>query len=65
MQCRIGSELRVQAPTIGIQRQRFANESLAGLRDRARAGKPSVYPAMELRQRILKQLEAHTSVMMI
>ena len=31
---------------------------MAGLNDRARSGKPPVYPAPELRRRILKQLEA-------
>ena len=54
----IASELGIQAATAGIWRKRFAAEGLAGLRDRARPGKPPVYPAQELRQRILKQLEA-------
>lgn len=54
----IASELGIQAATAGVWRKRFAAEGLAGLRDRARPGKPPVYPAQELRQRILKQLEA-------
>ncbi|MHB1290574.1 MAG: IS630 family transposase [Sulfuricella sp.] len=53
----IASELGIQAATAGVWRKRFAAEGLAGLRDRARPGKPPVYPAQELRQRILKQLE--------
>ncbi len=54
----IASELGIQAATAGVWRKRFAAEGLAGLRDRARPGKPPVYPAQELRQRILEQLEA-------
>ena len=54
----IASELGIQAATAGAWRKRFVAEGLAGLRDRARPGKPPVYPAQELRQRILKQLEA-------
>ena len=54
----VAAELGIQAATVGMWRKRFASEGLAGLRDRARPGKPPVYPASELRQRILKQLEA-------
>lgn len=54
----IASELGIQAATAGTWRKRFAAEGLAGLRDRARSGKPPVYAAQELRQRILKQLES-------
>lgn len=54
----VATDLGVQAATVGTWRKRFAAEGLAGLRDRARPGKPPVYPAQELRQRILKQLEA-------
>ena len=53
----IASELGIQAATASVWRKRFAAEGLAGLQDRARPGKPPVYPAQELRQRILKQLE--------
>jgi transposase len=53
----IASELGIQAATVGVWRKRFATEGLAGLQDRARSGKPPVYPAQELRGRILKQLE--------
>lgn len=54
----VAAELGIQAATVGIWRKRFASEGLAGLSDRARPGKPPVYPAPQLRQRILKQLEA-------
>ena len=54
----VATEFGVQAATVGTWRKRFAAEGLAGLRDRPRPGKPPVYPASELRQRILKQLEA-------
>jgi len=54
----VAAEFGVQAATVGTWRKRFASDGLAGLRDRARPGKPPIYPAPELRQRILKQLEA-------
>lgn len=54
----VASELGIQAATVGAWRIRFATKGLAGLKDRPRPGKPPVYPALELRQRILKQLEA-------
>lgn len=54
----VAAELGIQAATVGLWRKRFANDGLVGLRDRARPGKPPIYPAPELRQRILKQLEA-------
>jgi len=54
----VSAELGIQAATVGMWRRRFASEGLAGLRDRARPGKPPVYPIAQLRQRILKQLEA-------
>lgn len=54
----VAAEFGIQAATVGIWRKRFASEGLAGLNDRARSGKPPVYPAPELRQRILRQLEA-------
>jgi len=47
----------IQAATVGTWRNRFASEGMAGLRDRPRPGKPAIYPAADLRQRILKQLE--------
>ena len=53
----IAAELGVRPHTVGVGRQRFAQEGLAGLRDRSRAGRPSTYPA-DLKQQILKQLEA-------
>lgn len=54
----IATEFGIQAATVGVWRRRFASDGLAGLRDRVRSGKPSIYPAADLRQRILKQLEA-------
>lgn len=54
----VAAELGIQAATVSTWRKRFSSEGLAGLRDRPRPGKPPVYPASELRQRILKQLEA-------
>ena len=54
----VAAELGIQAATVGMWRKRFATDGLAGLRDRARPGKPPVYPAAQLRKRILKQLEA-------
>lgn len=54
----MAAEFGIQAATVGTWRKRFASEGLAGLRDRPRPGKPPVYLAPELRQRILKQLEA-------
>jgi len=54
----VAREFGIQAATVGTWRKRFAGEGLAGLRDRPRPGKPAVYPMPELRQRILKQLEA-------
>ena len=54
----VAADLGLQAATVGMWRKRFAAEGLAGLRDRTRPGKPPIYPVAELRQRILKQLEA-------
>lgn len=53
----VAAELGVQAATVGTWRKRFASEGLAGLRDRARPGKPPIYLAPQLRLRILKQLQ--------
>ena len=54
----VAAELGIQAATAGMWRKRFATDGLAGLRDRDRPGKPPVYPAAQLRERILQQLEA-------
>ena len=48
----VAAELGIQAATVGTWRKHFASEGLAGLRDRPRPGKPAVYPAPELRQRL-------------
>jgi len=53
----VAAELGIRVATVGTWRNRFAAQGMAGLRDRARSGKPPKYPAGELRQRILKQLE--------
>ena len=54
----VAEEVGIQAATVGVWRNRFAGEGMGGLRDRPRPGKPAIYPAADLRQRILKQLEA-------
>lgn len=54
----VAAQLGIQAATVSLWRKRFVREGVAGLRDRARPGKPPTYPARELRKRILKQLEA-------
>jgi len=54
----LAAELGIQAATVGTWRKRFATEGISGLHDRSRPGKPPVYSLPELRQRILKQLEA-------
>jgi transposase len=53
----VAAKLGVRSGTVGTWRQRFAKHGLAGLKDRARSGKPPTVPA-DLRQRILRQLEA-------
>ncbi len=53
----VAAQFGIQAATVGTWCRRFASEGLTGLRDRPRSGKPAVYPAPELRQRRLKQLE--------
>ena len=53
----VAAELGIRVGTVGAWRNRFAAQGMAGLRDRARSGKPPKYPAGKLRQRILKQLE--------
>uniref|UniRef100_E6QV49 Transposase of ISCARN106, IS630 family n=1 Tax=mine drainage metagenome TaxID=410659 RepID=E6QV49_9ZZZZ len=54
----VATDLGIQAATVSLWRKRFASNGLAGLRDQPRSGKPPTYPASDLRQRILKQLEA-------
>jgi transposase len=51
------AELGVRPGTVSLWRGRFAAQGLSGLRDRKRSGKPPKYPASDLRQRILNQLE--------
>ena len=51
------AELGVHPGTVSLWRGRFAAQGLSGLRDRKRSGKPPKYPASDLRQRILNQLE--------
>lgn len=53
----VAAEFGTRAGTVATWRTRFAAQGMAGLRDRARSGKPPRYPRAELRQRILKQLE--------
>src|SRR6202040_2425522 len=50
----VATEFGIQAATVATWRKRFATDGLVGLRDRPRPGKPPVYPAQQLRERILK-----------
>lgn len=52
----VARELSVRPNTVGLWRKRFSENGVAGLRDRARSGKPATY-GTELRNRILSQLE--------
>src|ERR1700746_2665214 len=52
----VSRELGVRPNTVGLWRQRFAAQGIAGLRDQPRPGKKPKYGA-ELRLRILRQLE--------
>src|SRR3989338_7444816 len=53
----IAAEMKLRPNTVGIWRNRFATQGLAGLHDQSRSGKPSTYDHPALRQRILAQLE--------
>jgi transposase len=53
----IALEHKTLPATVGVWRKRFAAEGLAGLNDRERSGKPPVYPAAELKLRIIAKLE--------
>jgi transposase len=53
----IAEELGIRPGTVGVWRRRFAAQGLKGLRDRQRSGKPPLHPPLELRNRILKQIE--------
>ncbi len=53
----IAAELAIRPGTVGVWRRRFAAEGMRGLRDRQRPGKPPRYPPIELRRRLLEQLE--------
>lgn len=53
----IAARMKLQSNTVAMWRKRFLADGIAGLRDRARSGKPPTYIASELRERILKQLE--------
>lgn len=53
----IAAELEIRPGTVSVWRRRFAAEGLKGLRDHQRSGKPPRYPAPELRNRLLGQIE--------
>jgi transposase len=53
----IAVELGIRPGTVAVWRRRFASEGMKGLHDRKRSGKPPQYPAAELRNRVLKQIE--------
>src|ERR1700687_5426638 len=52
----VTAKLGVRSGTVGTWRQRFAKHGLAGLKDRARSGKPPTGPA-DFRPQILLLLE--------
>src|SRR5580704_4760082 len=52
----VAARLGTRPATVGFWRQRFGQHGLAGLKDRARSGKPPTLPA-DLGQRLLRQLE--------
>lgn len=52
----IARELGVRPNTVGVWRQRFAAEGMAGLHDHPRPGKTAIY-GTELRDRVLRHLE--------
>lgn len=53
----IAAEMRLRPNTVGVWRNRFATQGMAGLYDQARSGKPATYDHSDLRRRILEQLE--------
>ena len=53
----IAEKLSVQAATVALWRDRFYASGLAGLADLPRPGKPPIYDKIDLRTRLLKQLE--------
>ena len=53
----VAADFGTRAATVATWRNRFAAQGMAGLRDRARPGKPPKYPRAELTQRMIKQLE--------
>lgn len=53
----IAARMKLLPNTVATWRKRFIAHGLAGLRDKARSGKPPTYVASDLRERILKQLE--------
>lgn len=53
----IGSRLQLQAATVALWRSRFLAGGIAALGDLPRPGKPPTYDKVDLRSRILRQLE--------
>ena len=53
----IAARMKLQANTVAMWRKRFMEGGIAALHDRARSGKPPIYDASDLRDRIRKQLE--------
>jgi transposase len=53
----IAARMKLLPNTVAVWRKRFIAQGLAGLHDHARSGKPPIYVASQLRERILKQLE--------
>lgn len=53
----IAARLHVQAATVALWRKRFLAGGIAALGDLPRPGKPPIYDKLDLRARLLKQLE--------
>lgn len=53
----IAARMHLQVVTVALWRKRFLDGGIAALSDRPRSGKPPTYDRIELRARILKQLE--------
>jgi len=53
----IAARLHLQAATVALWRKRFFAGGIAALNDLPRSGKPPIYDKLDLRARLLKQLE--------
>lgn len=53
----IAKKMHIRTGTVSLWRKRFCKSGINGLQDQPRPGKPPTYDKVELRARILKQLE--------